>query len=128
MIDWILENEPLILVEISKFWLFNAFSLSPQDYDKELNFVLQILNSNFNLLIYSEDSFKSWLDFLESIPCYPTTDIITVHILFVISKISSIHLKAYFGAYMTHFLQSDSLKKSQKTVYLTMTLNEYLLT
>jgi len=31
MMDWILENEPLILVEVSKFWLFNSFSLSPAD-------------------------------------------------------------------------------------------------
>jgi hypothetical protein len=28
LMEWILENEPLILVEISKFWLYNAFSLS----------------------------------------------------------------------------------------------------
>lgn len=28
IIEWILENEPQIIVEISKFWLYNSFTLS----------------------------------------------------------------------------------------------------
>lgn len=28
LIEWILENEPSILVEVSKFWVFNVFSLT----------------------------------------------------------------------------------------------------
>lgn len=31
LMDWILENEPQIIVEISKFWVYNSFSLSSND-------------------------------------------------------------------------------------------------
>lgn len=71
LIDWILENEPLILIEISKFWLYHSFSLSTQDYYHELIFILKTFESNFNLIIYSVESFNSWLDLLQSLPCYP---------------------------------------------------------
>jgi hypothetical protein len=56
LMDWVLENEPLILIEISKFWLYHSFSLSPEDYQQELSFILKTLESNFNLMIYSVDN------------------------------------------------------------------------
>jgi hypothetical protein len=54
MIDWIIDNEPMILVEVSKFWLFNCFSQTPADYEKELSFILSTLDSNFNIIIYDD--------------------------------------------------------------------------
>lgn len=72
LMDWILENEPLIMIEVSKFWLYNSFSLNPKEYQQELTFILrQTFESNFNLLIYSLESFNSWLELLLSLPCYP---------------------------------------------------------
>ena len=32
LMDWVLENEPMILIDISKFWLYNSFSLNPLEY------------------------------------------------------------------------------------------------
>ena len=56
LMDWVLENEPLILIEISKFWLYHSFSLSPDSYQDEVSFILKTFESNFNLMIYSVDS------------------------------------------------------------------------
>jgi hypothetical protein len=88
LMDWVLENEPLILIEISKFWLYNSFSLSLDDYQGELSFILKTFESNFNLMIFSAESLLSWLNLLSSLPCYPEDQtILNEHILFILSKI-----------------------------------------
>ncbi len=88
LMDWVLENEPLILIEISKFWLYNSFSLSLDDYQDELSFILKTFESNFNLIIYSVESLQSWINILTSLPCYPQDQsILNEHILFILSKI-----------------------------------------
>ena len=56
LMDWVLENEPLILIEISKFWLYHSFSLGPDSYQDEVSFILKTFESNFNLMIFSVDS------------------------------------------------------------------------
>lgn len=47
LMDWILENDPQIIVEISKFWVYHAFSLSPSTnldfYLSQLAFILKTL-------------------------------------------------------------------------------------
>ena len=88
LMDWVLENEPLILIEVSKFWLYNSFSLSIDDYQDELSFILKTFESNFNLMIFSVESLLSGLNLLSSLPCYPEDQtILNEHILFILSKI-----------------------------------------
>lgn len=72
LIEWILENEPQILIEISKFWVYNAYSLSSQQFDsyyqKQLHFILAALEDNRNIMLYSLDRFSEWLSFIRGLP------------------------------------------------------------
>ena len=72
LIEWILENEPQILIEISKFWVYNAYSLSSQKFDsyyhKQLHFILAALEDNRNIMLYSLDRFSEWLSFIRGLP------------------------------------------------------------
>ena len=128
LMDWVLENEPLILIEISKFWLYNSFSLSLHDYQGELSFILKTFESNFNLMIFSAESLLSWLNLLSSLPCYPEDQtILNEHILFILSKIPTNLIPQYFSVFMVNFLVSDSLKKTQRDSLLRLILTRFLL-
>ena len=66
LIEWILENEPNIIIEVARFWVYNAYSIAPpneqeslQDnyYYKQLLFILHVLEENYNVIFYSNERF-----------------------------------------------------------------------
>ena len=89
LMDWILENDPQIIVEISKFWVYHAFSLSPSTnldfYLSQLVFILKTLEQNQNVIHFSADRFNEWLGFMRGLPCW--TPEVYHHIKLIVSTL-----------------------------------------
>jgi hypothetical protein len=130
LMDWILENDPQIIVEISKFWVYHAFSLSPSTnldfYLSQLAFILKTLEQNQNVIHFSADRFNDWLGFLRGLPCW-TPDVYH-HIKLIVSTLRPEQLSGE-GKYISKFIETlivneFNLKKEQRLHICQMFIND----
>jgi hypothetical protein len=131
LMDWILENDPQIIVDISKFWVYHAFSLSPstnQDfYLSQLAFILRTLELNQNVIHFSAERFNDWLGFLRGLPCW-TPDVYR-HIKLLVGTLRHEQLSSGEGKYVSKFIETlivseFNLKKEQRVQIGQMLINE----
>ncbi len=95
LIEWIQENESSIIIEVAAFWIYNAYSIAKpvEDNDpssfyvREVQFIIRNLETNFNIIIFTEERFASWIKFIRNIP-QTIEPLITNHIVFILKKLS----------------------------------------
>ena len=131
LMDWILENDPQIIVDISKFWVYHAFSLSPstnQDfYLSQLAFILRTLELNQNVIHFSAERFNDWLGLLRGLPCW-TPDVYR-HIKLLVGTLRPEQLSSGEGKYVSKSIETlivseFNLKKEQRVQIGQMLINE----
>ena len=101
-IDWVIENEPSCLIEISQFWLFNSFSLTNKTeisnpysyYQYQIRFIIKILRDNVGILLKTQTSFNQWIEFIYNIPLI--TDEILEHFKEIVIYIKVEQFESYY--------------------------------
>lgn len=76
LFSFIVDNEPALFFKIASYWLYLAWQYHSTGgrYTVCLEYVLGQLNENVNLALFNIDSFKSWLEFIKTLPCVDAKD------------------------------------------------------
>ena len=133
--EWILDNEPQILIEISKFWIYNSFSISNNDetgafFQRQLLFILGVIEQNFNIVLYSEMRFKEWLSFIKTIPW--STPLVYSHVAKILQQLRIEHIipeeqgkESLLSLFVLRMVACEyGIKKEDRSHYLNLLLNE----
>jgi len=106
--DWVLENEPAVCLQVARFWLYNAFSLAEDYYHEQLVFVLNVLEENANLILFSLARFEEWVGLLRSLPL-PSPERVQAHVLKVLKEIRLENLggeRSFLGYFLDYLVNA----------------------
>eukprot|EP00347_Sterkiella_histriomuscorum_P011384 403372662 len=131
IIEWIKENDPNLLIEIATFWIYNAFNLDDQAqafYKSQLNFILNVIHQNSNLVLYSDKCFMKWLDLIKSIPRLGENSFVLDHVMNIIQKMSiEQYERGLLKLFMdTMILDKMALKSQLRTLILNLVLEQLM--
>ncbi|CDW91782.1 UNKNOWN [Stylonychia lemnae] len=134
LIELIQENDPLLLLDITSFWIYNAFSISSSSdqkdtfYEAQLRFILMTLEKNINLILFEKQTLHKWISFIKAIP-FVIQDVLLAHVSKVLNRVSIDQLDSgYLQVFIEQLIMNKILvKKDMRDSYLKLLVEDQLL-